>query len=95
MMEKVTITFNADDEDFGAVLNCAVRYCIGRQTYMPSLVIEFIRPYLLYLNDKTLRCFERDLNEATYFGNENIDKPMWLQFKTEVEYELKRRGVSK
>ena len=23
------------DEDFGAILICAVRYCLGRQTYMP------------------------------------------------------------
>ena len=92
-MKRTTVTFSLDNEDFGAVLNCAIRYCIGRQTYMPSLVIGFIRPYLPHLNDKTLRCFERDLNDATYFGDENIDKPMWLQFKTEVEYELTRRGM--
>ena len=92
-MEKVKLTIDLEDEDFGAVLNCAIRYCIGRQTYMPSLVIGFIRPQLPYLNDKTLRCFERDLSNATYFGDETIDKPVWLKFKTEVEYELKRRGV--
>ena len=41
------------DDDFGAVLNCAVRYAIGRQTYMPGLVIDFIRPMLPYLNNAT------------------------------------------
>ena len=29
------LTATPINEDFGAVLNCAVRYCIGRQTYMP------------------------------------------------------------
>lgn len=90
-MAKTKLTIDLEDEDFGAVLNCAIRYCIGRQSYMPSLVIDFIRPLLPYLSERTLRCMEKDLSDATYFGDENIDKPMWLQFKTEVEYEIKRR----
>lgn len=38
------IKISDQNNDFGAVLICAVRYCIGRQTYMPGLVIDFIRP---------------------------------------------------
>ena len=49
---------------FGAVLICAVRYCIGRQTYMPELVINFIRPLLPKLDSKTLTVMERDIIEA-------------------------------
>ena len=30
------------DRDFGTVCGCAVRYSLGRQTYMPSLVQQFI-----------------------------------------------------
>ena len=26
------------NDDFGAVCNCAVRYCLGRRSYMPILV---------------------------------------------------------
>lgn len=31
------------NDDFGAVCNCAVRYAIGRMTYMPSIVVGFIK----------------------------------------------------
>lgn len=27
------------DDDFGVICNCAVRYAVGRRTYMPSLVM--------------------------------------------------------
>ena len=33
----------ADREDFETIFICAVRYCIGRQTYMPRLVQSQIR----------------------------------------------------
>ena len=91
-MSKTELTINIDDERFGAILNCAVRYCKGRQSYMPGLVIDFITPLLPYVSRRTLWCFERDLSDATYFGDEDIDKPLWMEFKTSVEYELQKRG---
>lgn len=94
-MEKTKLHIDIDDENFGAVLNCAVRYCIGRQTYMPSLVIDFITPLLPHVNDRTLKCFAKDLLDAVYFGDENIDTPLWMKFKANIEYELIRRGENK
>lgn len=47
------------NDDFGAVLNCAVRYTLGRRTYMPGLVIDYIRPLLPFLSSKTLWCLIR------------------------------------
>lgn len=29
-------------DEFGAALVCAVRYCLGRMTYMPGLVTDWI-----------------------------------------------------
>ena len=91
-MSKHKPTISLDDKHFGAILNCAIRYCIGRQTYMPALVIDYITPLLPYVNMKTLLCFKRDLSDVTYFGDEEIDKPMWMRFKANVEYELQKRG---
>lgn len=51
------------NDDFGAVCNCAVRYCLGRRSYMPSLVCRYIISLLPELTDKTLDCFERDIAE--------------------------------
>lgn len=34
------------NEDFGTILICAVRHSIGRRSYMPGLVQDYIRPIL-------------------------------------------------
>lgn len=85
---------NLEDDDFGAILNCAVRYALGRQSYMPGLVIDYIRPLLPYLNDKTLWCLERDIREAENFGgygDPQIDKPGWIKFLLEIQEEIQKR----
>jgi hypothetical protein len=82
------------DDNFGAVLNCAIRYSLGRQTYMPHLVMDFARPLLPQLSDRTLWCIERDIKEAeTYggYGSHVIDEPHWKAFLAEVEAEVDRR----
>lgn len=81
------------DEDFGNILNCAVRYACGRETYIPSLVIDFIRPLLSDLSLRTLGCMERDLREANGYGNENIDKPLWLEFLKEIRQVMNDRNI--
>lgn len=64
------------DEDFCTILICAIRYCLGRRTYMPSLVTDIIRPLLPHLDDKTLSVMRGDIKIAESYGNETIDKPM-------------------
>lgn len=56
------------NDDFGAVCNCAVRYCLGRRSYMISLVCGYITPLLPELTDTTLGCFERDIAERKRTG---------------------------
>ena len=79
------------DEDFGMMLNCAVRYAIGRQTYVPSSVCTFIIPLLPELSNRTLWCFEKDIAEAHCYGDEVIDKPVWMNFLLAVRQEIGRR----
>jgi hypothetical protein len=82
--------------DFGAILNCAVRYALGRQTYMPGLVIDFIRPLLPFLSNDTLWVFDKDIEEATRIslGEPFIDAPKWKTFHQAVKTERrKRHGV--
>lgn len=88
--EKPTISL--DDDPFGAVLNCAVRYALGRQNYMPGVVIEFITPLLPYLNNRTLRCFDQDLSDARWYGDPQIDEPRWIKFLNDVRNERISRG---
>ena len=82
------------DDDFGAICNCAVRYAVGRRTYMPGLVIDFITPHLSELTDKTLWCCQRDLyqrlDEGFDFGDE-FDLQNWMSFLEDVDKEIKKR----
>ena len=81
------------DDNFGAVLNCAVRYALGRHTYMPSLVIQQIQPLLREVSDKTLWCFRPDIRDAekrNRLGDE-CDASDWLWFCTYVEMEITHR----
>ena len=80
-------------DEFCAVLNCAVRYCIGRRTYMPKLVMDVIRPLLPALTERTLWCFEWDIEEADNYGAD-YDEEEWMQFLSEVKAEIARRNES-
>lgn len=85
------------DDDFGgAVLNCAVRYALGRASYMPRLVMDQIRPMLPDCSDKTLWCFERDVSEWldrdkgwTAYDNSYFDD--WKRFLEACNAELDGR----
>jgi hypothetical protein len=81
--------FNTDD--FCLVCICAVRYCLGRRTYMPWSVMSFIKPFLPALSDNTLYVMARDIAEADNLGDAEIDAPMWAEFLAEIEKERKRR----
>lgn len=89
------------DDDFGgAVLNCAVRYALGRVSYMPMLVMGEIRPMLPDCSDKTLWCFARDIDDFLKCPSV-IDKPSfyyaekWKRFYDDVKAEIKRREAEK
>lgn len=89
------------EDDFGgAVLNCAVRYCLGRLSYMPGLVMGAIRPMLPDCSDKTLWCFEKDIaqfledcenmgSKSFMFGDPYILE--WKKFRDDVLKEIERR----
>lgn len=92
--EQSQCIVDATDDDFGALVNCAIRYCMGRQTYMPSLVIAFVSPLVPELTDKTLWCIHEDLLRPDIYGglgDERIDAPSWLKFHELVKFEIRKR----
>ena len=87
--------FDMRDDNFGTVVNCAVRYALGRRSYMPGVVVGYISPMVENLSTKTLWCLKRDINEAAThdnLGDPNIDAPLWLRLLEDVKKELIRRG---
>lgn len=87
-------TVDPTNDDFGAVCNCAVRYCFGRRSYMPSLVCRYIISLLPELTDNTLECFERDISERKRTGfdfGDSCDYETWDAFYKAVCKEIKGR----
>jgi hypothetical protein len=80
------------DRDFETILICAVRYALGRRTYMPRLVIGYITPMLPMLSKMTLSVMEKDVMFEGDLGDEQIDKPSWMQFLKDIQKELKKRA---
>ena len=86
---------NITQEDFGILAICAIRYCQGRQSYMPDLVRRILIPHLPDISDKDLGVmindceFQKDMN---LYGDERIDKPGWLWWKELLLAEKEQRS---
>ena len=80
------------NKNFETILLCAVRYAIGRKSYIPSLVIDYITPLLPYLSEDVLKLIVNEIIEHyTYegaLGDEMIDKPYWEQFLRKIRLEI-------
>lgn len=85
-----------NDRDFATLCICALRYCFGRKTYMPSLVQEIVLQNLDQISDGDLSIILRDLRDMNEFdyGDPLIDKPEWLKFRNEIETELQKREAN-
>ena len=83
-----------DPEDLGTLCICAIRYCHGRQTYMPGLVQGICWPHLKEVTDKALNVMLDDCNfqeRMHLYGDETIDKPGWIAWKHRIISEMERR----
>ena len=86
---------NITPKDFGTLAICAIRYCHGRQTYMPELVRDIIAPHLPDVSDKDLTVMieDCDFQERMHlYGDERIDKPGWIRWKELLIAEKGRRA---
>ena len=84
------------DKNFETILLCAIRYAIGRRTYIPSLVIDYTTPLLPYLSEDVLKLIADEIiGRYTYegaLGDEKIDKPYWIDFLQRIEIEMEGRN---
>lgn len=85
-------------EDFGTLCICAIRYCLGRKTYMPSNVQRIVQSNLKHLSDKDLQVICDDikkhsgpLHEMDAYGTYEHYKD-WQNFLHIVTQEIKKRN---
>lgn len=92
------MTIAKNDENFGSVLICAVRYAMGRKTYMPSVVVDFIKPFVRNLDSKTLTVIANDIKSAddeNRLGDITIDAPVWRGLRDACLDEMQKRYAHK
>ena len=79
------------DEDFSAVLLCAQRYAIGRITYMPGLVTDWIMENChKKITKNIMKIMVREITEEEdrqALGME-CDYRTWLRFREWLQKEL-------
>ena len=88
------LTLKINQENFGTLAICAIRYCQGRKTYMPDLVRDIVTPYLSQLSDKDLGVMIDDCDYQKHmnlYGDEEIDKPDWLRWRATLLEEKNKR----
>jgi len=79
------------DDDFGCVINGAVRYALGRHTYMPGVVNDFVRRYLPILDNKTLSVIIEDIEREANMDPELKYRDMWISLYSDIKTELEHR----
>lgn len=82
-----------DNDDFGALAVCAIRYCQGRQTYMPSLVRGIVIQHIAEVTNRDLQVMLNDCESQAQWGEygSDYDKKGWLEWKELLINEQKRR----
>ena len=83
-----------NQDNFGTICICAIRYCQGRQTYMPGLVRGIVEAHLKEISDKDLAIMIDDCDfqeRCKLYGDERIDKPGWLKWRELLIKEKERR----
>lgn len=86
-------TVMIDSEDFATLCICALRYCRGRKTYMPSLVQQIVESHLKDISDKDLEVMLEDCEfqrRVELYGDE-CDKADWLSWEARMLEERKAR----
>ena len=75
------------DDDFVCIINSALRYAISRHTYMPGVVVDFIRRYINIIDTKTIDVAIKDIDQELKRNNVH-DPEMWSALKAELEARL-------
>ena len=81
------------DDTFGQMMLSAVRYALGRQTYIVSTTTNYVAHLIPKLDNQTVSCMERDIREARNYGNETIDKPEWMKLLSALQAEMNTSNI--
>lgn len=88
------------DDDFQLMMCSALRYALGRHTYMVQATTDYLIDKLVYFSDKTLDVMREDIK--SYFtdivplGNEHdCDIAAWTAISKRLNEEFQKRKGNK
>ena len=82
------------DTDFSTIVGCALRYALGRYTYMPSTVKGFIERHIEAITENDLNVMINDIEDKMKYNKELPYKELWLELRDDLVVELKKREES-
>lgn len=75
---------------FGMMMCSAVRYALGRKTYITGTTCDFITPLVPYLDMSALQNINKDITdhaEMNHLGMD-IDREKWLKLRSAIQKEI-------
>lgn len=79
------------DEEFGCIVNSALRYAIDRHTYLPSVIVNFVRRHIDALDIKTLSTIIEDIEKELRMNSNIYEPDMWRSLQQDCEVALEHR----
>lgn len=83
------------DPDFSSTVICALRYCMGRKTYMPSAIVAFAKRHWQFISESDRAVILKDINDAfntaertqNYYGHIGMDCDikLWSEFRDWIQ----------
>lgn len=86
-------TIDPSDERFCEMLNSALRYALGRKSYIVQDTADYIRPLIPYLDNRTLYIMECDITDAAETNGlgMKIDEETWTDLWKDIVKEIEKR----
>ena len=82
------------DSDFRLILLSAMRYVMGRNTYMPAVVFNYIKRHIRFLDDKFLALAADDIQRHLKDYAEHEPNPnLWQSLLGALETEQRERAT--
>lgn len=78
------------DENFQEMLVSAVRYALGRMTYIVGLTVDYIMPMIPDLETKYINIMIDDIDRQREYGME-MDRKDWMRLLAGLKAERDRR----
>lgn len=75
---------------FGLMMCSAVRYALGRMTYITGTTCDFITPLVPYLDISALQNINKDITDHAEMNRlgMDIDREKWLKLRSEIQKEI-------